>query len=269
MLQGALNEYQLGERVARNDRFEIFFATPADNPKRLCLIVVAQEGKNPIVDRWAYILTVLAEHAARLEEEYQTIRTDPSDVLNYQLGFPILVEAFKSPENQQIMVLAFEYSTPSEMVPIAKMIRKERLRVDLKTSVWVMGKLLKTLSFAHSQGLSVGVINTGTILIDPERHYVNVFDWSAAQISSSLTDQTKRKEIAQAGEVVIRALGGDVTDRMIPNDTEGDKGERYCAHLWTLVDGLFVDAAVAHKSFYQLVDTLWERGYHPFTALHN
>lgn len=268
-LKGILGEYQLGPAVARNDGFDVFLCTPVDNSTKNYLLVRSQETTNPIVDRWAFILSELAKQAAHLEAEYALIKTDPKDILNYQLGFPRLIEAFKSPENRQIMILAFRHSEPSEMVPIARMIQKDKLRVDLKTSVWMMGKLLKILSFAHGQGIGVGLINTGTILIDPDRHYVNIFDWSTAQISSSLTDELKRKEIAQAATVVIQALGGDVAKRTIPNHNEGEKGERYCAHLWTLVDALFADATVAHKAFYQLVDKLWKREYHPFTTFHN
>jgi hypothetical protein len=265
-LTGVLNEYQQGAKVAVNNQFDIHLCTPADNPKKSCLLVTAREGKNPVVDRWAFILKELAQHAERLEEEYALTKTDPNSFLNYRLGFPTLVETFKSPAGQQMMIVEFEHSEPSAMVPIARMIQKDEFRVDLKSSVWMMGKLLKILAFAHDQGISVGPITTGKILIDPDQHYVNVFDWSAGQMSTPpLTDELKQQEIAQATNVIVDALGGDVTQRTIPNN-EGEEGERYIAHLWTLVDALFRDANLAHERFYQLVEKLWGRTFHPFTT---
>ncbi len=266
MLNGTLNEYQQGVQVARNKRFTIHFCTPADNPTKIDLLVAAEEGKNPLVDRWAFILQELAEHAVRLEDKHALTKTDPESFLNYRLGFPTLVETFKSPEGQQMMVVRFENSETPAMVPIGRMIQKDNLRVDMKTSVWMMGKLLKALAFAHDLGINVGPITPGKILIDPEQHYVNIFDWSEGLISSPpLTDELKQQEIAQASMVIIDALEGDIDNRTIPHD-DGEEGDRYAAHLWTLVDGLFVDATVAHAAFYQLVEKLWGRTFYPFTT---
>jgi hypothetical protein len=128
----------------------------------------------------------------------------------------------------------------------------------------MMGKLLKIIAFAHDQHISIGPINTGTILIDPDQHYVNVFNWSGAQILDALTYDIQQKEIKDATTVIIDALGGDLKNRTIPNN-EGEQGERYIAHLWTLVDALHCDASTAHERFYHFVDKLWERKFHPFT----
>lgn len=259
------HRYNLGPLVAQDERFDVHTcSTIEDSPKDL-LIVAATDGHNPAVDRWSFTLGLLARHARRVEEEYAKVRTDPNVLLNYQLGFPRLVETFMSPKKRRIMILAFENSEPSAMVPIARMVRKDRLRVDLKTSVWMMGKLLKILAFAHQQGISVGSLGSGTVLIDPKEHYVNVFDWSNARIAPKLDNDATRSEIVSAALAIVEALGGDADERFIPNN-EGEEGERLIAHLWTLCDGLFCDANVAHGRFYQLVEKLWGRKFYPFTT---
>lgn len=266
-VQGETCRYDVGRKVAENPRYKVHLCTSDDEDSQNLLLVVAQDGQNGVVDRWAYVLRELARHAQRVEEEYSRVKTDPDAVLNYQLQFPRVVETFKSPKGRRIIILAFESSEPSAMVPVARMIRKDNLRVDTKTSVWMMGKLLKLIGFAHSQNIALGTIANGTVLIDPDRHYVNVFDWTAATLSHvPLTEEDKRKEVLQASHVIVDALGGDLRQRKIPND-EGEEGERYNAHLWTLADGIYADADQAHLRFYQLVDRLWERGYHPFTTL--
>lgn len=265
ILESPTTKYEVGKLVAEDERFEIYLCAKIGEPDKGLLLVVAEEGQNPIVDRWAFMLTELARHAERLETEFAAIKKDKKVLLNYQLGFPALVETFKSPKERQIMILAFNESEPSAMVPIARMVHKDRLRVDLKTSVWMMGKALKLLTFAHSLGFAVGQIHTGSILIDPDRHYLVFFDWSGVTVSPSLDDETRRTEISAAAAVIIEALEGDVEKRVIPNN-EGEKGERYIAHLWTLLDGLFSNAHTAHTRFYELVERLWERKFYPFTT---
>lgn len=264
-LQGTTANYEVGALVAENERFDIYFCTREGESSKTYLLVVAADDQNPIVDRWAFMLRELAQHAERLEAEYAAVKTDPKVFLNYQLGFPKLVETFKSPKGRQVMILAFENSEPSAMVPIARMVHRDRLRVDIKTSVWMMGKALKLLTFAHSLGISVGTIDSGTITIDPRQHYLVFFDWSTATIPASLDDETKRKELSDAALVIIEALEGDVDKHTIPNN-EGEEGERYNAHLWTLVDGMFSNAHRAHEHYYALVEKLWPRKFYPFTT---
>lgn len=259
------HRYDLGPLVAQDERFDILTCSTIEDAPKHFLLVAATDGHNPIVDRWAFTLAELARHARRIEEEYAKVKKDPNAFLNFQLGFPRLVETFPSPKKRRIMILAFENSEPSAMVPIARMVRKDRLRVDLKTSVWMMGKLLKILAFAHQQGISVGTLGSGTILIDPDQHYVNIFDWSDARISPKLDDETRRSEIVSAAVAIVEALGGDADERFIHN-SEGEEGERLIAHLWTLCDGVFRDADVAHGRFYQLVEKLWGRKFYPFTT---
>lgn len=264
-LKGKTTEYEVGALVAQDDRFDIYFCEDVGDVTKRFLLVVAKEGMNQFVDRWAFALGEMSHEAARLEKAYAEVKKDPNDRLNYQLMFPVLMETFKSPGGRQVMILAFMYSEPSAMVPIARMIHKDRLRVDLKTSVWMMGKLLKLLTFAHSQGISMGQVDTGSILIEPDHHHVVGFNWSDAAMYDTLSDDVAKQEIADAALVVVDALEGDAETRVIPNN-EGEEGERYIAHLWTLVDGLHGDAAVAHQRFYELVEKLWKRTFYPFTT---
>lgn len=265
ILKGSLGEYTLGTKVGGNKQFSIYLCKPDDDSGRDYVLVVAKDGMNGIVDRWGFVLKELMQHAKRLEDEYASVKTDANEFLNYQLGFPILMETFNSPEKRKILILRFENSEPENMVPIARMIEKDNLRVDMKTSVWMMGKVLKLLSFVHRQKVSVGPINTAKVLIDPDEHYVNFFDLSAAQITHGLTKEAKKQEIIKATSVVLEALQGDVSNRTIPN-SEGKEGERYSAFLWQLFDGKFSDASVAHKRFYEFVNKLWERKFYPFTT---
>jgi hypothetical protein len=149
------------------------------------------------------------------------------------------------------------------MVPLINITAKDRLRVDLRTSAWIMGKLLKLLSFAHGEKTSVSLVSGNNILIEPNEHYTLIFDWSAARIySSDIPREQRRQEIACAAKAVIVALGGNMETETFPNDEESSA--QYTEHLLQLASGSESNAGKAHEKFYELIDSLWERAYHPF-----
>lgn len=94
----------------------------------------------------------MSESAERIDEEYG--QTHNGQKLNYQIGFPKLVENFISEEQngRRVLVIRLTMSNSlSEIFPIDKIREIERVRVDPKTSVWILGKLLKIIAFAHDQ----------------------------------------------------------------------------------------------------------------------
>ncbi len=257
--------YEAGKLVGTTEGFRLYLYVQVETGKAF-LFQVAQEGQNGLLDRFGYVLNELKQNALHLEKEYAKVREDPKVLLNYQLGFPELVDTFLV-DGTRINVLGFRnVENPAAMVPIARMVKKDHLRVDMRTSVWIMGKLLKLLVFAHSQGISVGRINAGNVLLEPDQHYAVLFDWTASQFySNQVPPEIRKKEISQAAKTVIVALGGNVGNRMIPDD--GDEGYgRYRDHLLRLSDGAESNPSKAHERFYKLVDGLWQREFYQFTT---
>ncbi len=267
IVQGKEFSYHVGSLVAKTGSFQFYLCEQVETGRSCFLQVALEVEKNGVLDRASYLLRELLDRSDKLEEEYAKVKEDPKDLLNYQLGFPELVETFLSSKGFRVNILAIrEVEQPQNMVPLARMVHKDRLRVDLRTSVWIMGKLLKILTFAHDQGIAIGQVSAGNIMIEPDQHYVVVFDWSAAQI---LTDEvpraTQQAEISQAAQAVILALGGKVGARFIPDD--GEEGyDPYTNHLWRLAEGVESNAGKAHERFYGLVDGLWKREFYPFTC---
>ena len=210
----------------------------------------------------------MAQYAEKLEEKYISHRANPKDRLNYQWHFPAIVETFLSPEQKRkVLVVRFIDSNASQMVSIAKMVRKDNLRVDIKTSVWILGKLLKALLFFHDQRISVGEVSIGKILIDPEQHFVNFFDLSLATFSQEpLDEETCRAGIVQATQVVMEVLGVDLDSGEYPYPADEEE-VRYLEHLRLMEEGIFGDVQLAHQRFYELVESLWGRKFHEFTTL--
>ncbi|MBI2463237.1 MAG: hypothetical protein HYV65_03335 [Candidatus Spechtbacteria bacterium] len=257
--------YQVGKKVAEAGKYRLYLCTQ-EGVKREYILQIANETKdNGALQRAAYILKELQRRAEELEVEYAR----PDEPLNYQLGFPELMDSFICTEQggRQVNVFAFRnVENVGDMVPLINITAKDRLRVDLRTSAWIMGKLLKLLAFLHNEGISVNLLSGKNIVIEPKEHYVVIFEWSFAQIhTDTVPVEVRRQEISQAAQSVVVALGGDLKTGTIPND--GDEAfRRYTDYLWRLARGSESNAERAHLAFYELIDLLWERKYHPFTT---
>lgn len=259
------NKYRVIKEVARSKYYHLYLCTQEET-KRQCLLQIASLAEhNGKIQRAAYILQELERHADKLEAEYENVKTDPNVLLNYKLGFPELVDSFISQEQggRQINILAFRnMEDVGDMVPLANITAKDYLRVDLRTSAWIMGKALKMLAFAHVQGISVNLMTSKNILINPEQHYVVIFDWTAAQINETVSRDIQRREISQAARAVIIALGGDLETGFFPEDG----GKEYADYLLQMARGNVSDAKKAHETFYEIVDKTWKREFYSFTV---
>lgn len=263
------NCYGVDGLVAEAESYRLYLCEQVST-KRQCLLQIATEiGHNGSLERNAFFLGELQQRAGALELEYEKVRTRPDSVLNYQLGFPELVDSFVCSEQggRRVNILAFRnVDDVSKMVPLSGITEKDCLRVDIRTSAWIMGKLLKMLVFAHGEKIVVGQLGGGNILIEPGQHYLLIFDWSnAISYPGEIPEAFQRAEISAAAETVTVVLGADPLTGKCPDD--GDSGfADYCYYILGLVNGNERSAKRAHQNFYELIDRLWKRGFHKFTT---
>lgn len=236
---------------------------------RECLMQVAKQVQhNGLLDRSALVLYKLAQYAARLEKEWESVRTNPDTMLNYDLGFPEILESFISHDQKgrRVNFLAFRnIERLKHVVPIKMIIERDRLRADIRSSVWIIGKALKMLDFAHNYGISLPEFNTSSLLIEPQEHYVMFFDWSnVISYSGRPPVSVAREDIKRVTRVVIDLMEGDADRRKFSSDGfDADVGP-YIRLLIQLANGGYSDASIAHKAVYDTVDSIWERKFIPF-----
>lgn len=262
--------YEIGEKVAESEAYRLYFCTDTTSSRQCLFQIAATVANNGDLDRAAFVLGELSRRADELEKEWAPKKPAPNHFLNYNLTFPELVDSFVCPEqgDRRVNILAFRgVENVSKMVPVSGITAKDGLRVDLRTSGWIMGKLLKLLVFTHGEGILINKLSGSNILIEPDQHYVLVFDWSATTIDhqGEISEDDRRQEISEAAKAVITVLGGDPETGEIPNDGEAYFGQ-YAERLRQLAEGDERDAVRAHQRFYELIDGLWERGFYPFTA---
>lgn len=266
------NVYHVGKLVGENKKYRLYICT-TDSVDGECLLQVATDlSHNGDLSLNAYILKEMEKAAEKLEIEYAKVKTDPKVLLNYQLCFPKVVDTFIGADQggRKINILSFRHvKKVGDIVPLINITEKDGLRIDLRTSVWIMGRLLKLLTLTQNEGISTAkLLSSENILIEPEKHYVIVFDWSGAkayQDAKNYSSEEKRIEIAKVTQAIIKVLGGDIEKSFFPDD--GEKGfERYTKHLLRLETGIEGRAEKTHQDFYQLVDQIWERKFYPFTT---
>jgi hypothetical protein len=268
IVEHGARRYNVGEMVAKMAAYRLYLCTVEGDEHRRLFQVATAVDNNGVLDRTAYLLGLLLEQAEKLETEYREVKGEPEAKLNYQLLFPELIDSFELPEQggRRANVLGFRnVSDTRQMVPLSNLVRKDRHRVDLKTSAWIMGRLLKLLAFAHGQGITVRDVTPRNVLIEPDRHSVVVFDWGRAQqYPDGVPTLDVREDILGAARTVIDVLGGTV-ETGFPNDGT-DAFAPYAERLTALARNGERDADQAHREFYELVDGLWPRAYHPFTS---
>jgi hypothetical protein len=268
-IEGSSGRYIIGDHVADSGKYRLYLCVQEDSKRRCLLQIATEAGHNGALSRTAHLLGELKAYADELEKEYASRKDDPKVRLNYDLGFPELIDSFpcESQGGRQINILAFRnIEDVRRMVPLSNLTTRDRLRVDFRTSAWIMGKALKLLDFAHSQGIAVGRVDGVNILIEPNEHYVVFFDWSEAYMyPETVPTDVVCTEIAQAAQAVIIALGGDYEARTFPDD--GDETAcLYTNFLLSLADGHLNDAKQAHTRFYEIVHGIWAREFYKFTT---
>ncbi|MEI6352826.1 MAG: hypothetical protein WCO35_02735 [Candidatus Nomurabacteria bacterium] len=266
--------YKIMERLGGNDKFNYYGVVSDKYPEQsLILKIVIDKSLNALLDREAYILSELTEEAKRVEDEYMINHSGSETKLNYQMGFPKLIDNFVSNEqdDKRILILGLEISPVlSEIVPINLIVEIDKMRVDPKTSVWILGKLLKIIAFAHDRlKCTVGNLDAENIFIVKEFHLVSIFDWSKVLLHPEQVEKDLVvNELKNAVKSVILILGGNPEDGSIPDheQLEGE-GEKYRELLKTLLINDFESVYDAHHYFYEVVREIWGRKYHPYSTV--
>lgn len=260
--------YEAGKLIGSTEKFKLYQCSFGSN--KTCILKIASLAEyNGILDREADLLQTLLVEVERITAECATLESD-GKILDYQLLLPHLMDSFidQNQDKRRINIIDLSHMADdlSQLVPLSLIISREHLRVDPRTSAWILGRLLKLLAFTHSQGVSLGFLNLDNILINREQHRVTIFDWSQAKINDApLSKELATIEIAQVARETTLLLGGNPTDGQLPPD-EQLIDDRYADHLRHLTSFKEGNAYEAHRKFYELIRALWPSGFYPYTT---
>lgn len=267
ILTHGTTQYEVERRpVAETAKYRVYICKDRATDRQYLLQIASETKYNGDIDRAAFVLRELKRTSDLIEAEYA--KTNPEKKLNYDLLFPGVVDSFISDDQgrRRINILSLKgVAGIRKMIPLSNLANRDRLRINLPTSAWIMGRLLKLLGFTHSQGIAVRALQGNNVLIEPDNHFMVVFDWSSAHTYQQDVPRSARQDdIARAAQAVFAAIGGNPDTADFPYNLEDG---RYVKLLERFTRGKESNADKAHANFYELVDEVFGRGFRPFKTL--
>ena len=234
-----------------------------------CILKVSSDAEgNGRLDREALVLKDIQAEVLRLRASEKPGATDGA--LRYEKCFPRVRESFlfKEQGNRRVNIIdMLDTDAVQSLVPLEQWRTRERVRLDPNSSAWLMGRLMKVFTLTHPIGVSVGKIDGGNILVNPNKHRAIFFDWTEAhQYTQYVPPEKVGEEIAQTARQVFLALGGNVSKGTLPShDQLSDT--RYAELLLDFMSGSERDPDKAAQRFYKLIREMWDKEFHPFTTI--
>lgn len=199
------------------------------------------------------VLSSLQQIATQIDNE-----TEGENKPFHGAFFPEVLEVLNPSDDKIVVFLGYHptISTYRQMRPMSMLTATEQ--IDLQTGAWILGKMLKTLSFIHSLDFTVNRIDASNIMLETDVHGTFVLDFSFA--SEEPTDEDKRNDMIAMAQAVWNAAGG--TEEFVPTLHEElmtpEQHTKFVMFLESLIAGK-VDAKEAHQQAYELFDTIWPR----------
>lgn len=268
VIRSPTTTYTVNKALARGSAHNVYLVSDEKDGGWFMLRVSLDIPGNGRLDREALILKDIEAEVERIRSTEMPGST--GGALRYEKCFPRLRESFlfKEQGNRRINIIEIpDTEMVSNLVPIEQWRTRERVFIDPKSSAWLMGRLLKVFTLTHPIGISVGKINGGNILVNPEKHRAIFFDWTEAhQYEKYVPPEKVGEEIAQAATQVFIALGGNLATGILP-PSDQLLDTQYAELLLEFMSGRERDPDKAAQRFYKLVRAMWVEEFHPFTTI--
>ncbi len=268
VITGKRGTYQPIRRFGSNDSINYHLCLD-QNGKQLILAIASSISQNGKVDQYEYLLSRLEEASNRYQKLYNQ-KVGDGRLLHYDWLFPKVVESFMHLDRKgqrQLVVLDFPDANLEGATALLEIVRTGK-RVDLRTSAWIMGRMLKLSGFLHENNIYCPMV-LQEFLIIPDEHRLILLDWTQATLERILSETYSRYSIQQAAECTLRLLGATHHDGIWSYDYEIAESERpYLECLTELHRGTISEGNLAHQQFYAVVHSIWKKEFYPFTT-HN
>ncbi len=193
--------------------------------------------------------------------------------LGFDHLFPLVVDHFICGEqgNRAVLILDFSFTDLSYAI-VASQLPEENVRVDLRTSCWILARLLKLTGFLNLNQLTMP-IGLESILLERATHRLMWLDWtSLAEHEDNLDAATRRLGLKQVATAIFSLLGASFNGQewqyqfFSTNDEQREQEENYFRLLTELMNGKFDNAVAAHQVLNKVFYEIWPTEFYPFTA---
>lgn len=254
--------YSVGKLIFNTEHFRLYICKVEKTGKNCLLQISSDVEHNGKIELAAFVLGQLRHYSDSIETEYAL--THPNEKVNYDRLFPTVYASFISKEQGERRVNILHFKDMDDifsLVPLTNLLEKDKLRISLETSGWILGRLLKLLSFVHECGYSIE-ISGDNVLIVPDNHYVVVPDWSKVLVhGKSVPRQIQSSNVRSAAMAVFTAIGGNSDGSYAYSETND-----YIKYIGGLAIDGEAPAIKAHQDFYEIAHQVFGKKFFPFQA---
>jgi len=249
-------EYAVNEsdRAIEPKKYGVYICSVAGRKNAALLQIATASRFNTILEQAGTVLQLLQNESAEWNEKY-----------HFDWLFPELRASFLHEDGRRVNVLCLrEVDNVRELHALSHIIKSGR-RVDIRTAIWILGRLLKLLMFVHPRGYSIAA-TAGNVLIHPgtdeTKHQAAVFNWGRCKLFGGAVPMPFcQKDIAVAAKTTLRILGADDSTGEYPYEDE----HGFLKYVFALTenDG---DSMGVYEAYYRYVYDQFGRQFHPFTT---
>lgn len=251
---GTCEVFTLGNGpLARTETYSLYVVQLPSG--QLGLMKRSNPAGDSVLTHEAVVLSTLCSIAADMDREEVAAGRTP---FGYGTFFPNLVEAVQVEDKRVVLFLGYhpEIASYAQLRPLSLLTRGSR--VDLKSTVWILGKALKLMRFVHDCGYSIGLVDPSNLFLEPDLHGVFVLDFSGA--SDSITDAQRLEEVKAITRIAWNAAGGTDTSEP-PHDPDimsKEDHDKFVAFLSSVMDG-DADIHGILMALYEMSDSIWPK----------
>jgi hypothetical protein len=229
-----------------------------DGRQRTALLQIsASVDSNAVLEKAATTLRLLRAESAEWDDKY-----------HFDWLYPEVAASFthtdaKGERRVNVLTLS-QVGDVTELHALAQIIGSGK-RVDVRTGIWILGRMLKLLMFVHPRGYSVQA-TPSKVLIHPgdeeTRHQALIFDWCDVSLHDGVLPVPYcQRDIRLAVKSILDLLGADKRTGEYPYEDE----HGFVKYIWRLTenDG---DTLSIYEAYYRFVYDVFGQQYHPFTT---
>lgn len=239
------------------------------------LVIANTIADNPVIDDLSAILEKLRDLVSYHNQVYrESGRILPKpEGLGFDHLFPIVIDQFTCSEqgNRRVLVLDYSFADLGQAI-VACQLPEQDVRVDLRTSSWILARLLKLIGFINLHQMTIPV-SLESILIVRKTHRLMWLDWTPLVVhDDKLSTPLKCLGLKQAASAVLSLIGANFVSQdwryeFFSADEQQCEGEKkYFQLLIKLYAGGYDNAVATHHALNDVFYEIWPTGFYPFTA---
>lgn len=247
-----------GAALVETPEWRLWAAELPEPKGQFGLLMIATDPKfNEVLEWQSFTLSILQDVADELNASAKLAEFAP----NYGANFARVLASIDADGRKALIlsyhpsILAYNDLKPLTLIPAGK-------RIDLKSSVWILGKFLKMLAFMNQCDFALGKVTLDNLFITMDNvdiHGVFALDFTFVEENPSV--DTMKAEIASLAKIVWSITGGTDTSEP-PFDADImtiEQHAEFVAFLKRLADGNASDADTEMTALYELNDRIWPK----------